>query len=123
MNKAIITENLNELLTIEQKIDNVRDQIDQVNIQLAPMDTAVKIDEIFEIADARKSYYNNLMDLQHNLQQLEEDRERIAQIILQDLPLENQKIIVESENRGKIIIEKKVDTYRRNAPQLIIHRE
>lgn len=123
MDKSLITENLNQLLTIEQQIDNLQDQIDQVGIQLAPMDTAVKIDEIFEIAESRKNYYSNLMDLQHKLRQLEEDRERKAQQILQDLPLENQKIIVESANRGRIIIEKKVDHYGRSAPRLIIHRE
>ncbi|CAN5560196.1 hypothetical protein BH23BAC1_BH23BAC1_21800 [soil metagenome] len=123
MDKSVITEDLNQLLTIEQQIDNLRDQIDQVNVQLSPMDTAVKIDEIFEIAESRKIYYNSLMELQHKMHDLEEERERIAQKILQDLPLENQKVLIESQNRGRIIIEKRVDPYRRNAPELIIHRE
>ncbi|MDQ3394748.1 MAG: hypothetical protein M3512_11640 [Bacteroidota bacterium] len=123
MDQTLIIEDLKRLLTVEQRIENVKDQIDQLNITLQPMNTAVKIDEIFQIADDRQAYYNKLMEFQHKLRDLEEDKYRLSQNIISTLPLDNQKILVESAEQGKLIIQKKVDPYGKEDPELIIERE
>lgn len=123
MDQTLIIEDLKRLLTIDQRIESVKDQIDQLNIQLKPMNTAVKIDEIFQIADDRQVYYNKLMELQHKLRDLEEDKQNISQNIISTLPLENQKILIESQEQGKVIIEKRVDPYGKEEPVLLIERE
>lgn len=122
MDQTLIIEDLKKLLTLEQRIESVIDQIDQLNVQLQPMNTAVKIDEIFQIADDRQVYYNKLMELQHKLRDLEEEKHNITQNILSTLPIDNQKILIESEEQGKVIIEKKVDPYGKEEPTLIINK-
>jgi chaperonin cofactor prefoldin len=123
MDQTLIIEDLKKLLTVEQRIENTKDQIDQLNIQLQPMNTAVKIDEIFQIADDRQVYYNKLMELQHILRDLEEDKYNLSQNIISTLPLDNQKVIIDSQEQGKIIIEKKVDPYGKEEPVLLISRQ
>jgi chaperonin cofactor prefoldin len=123
MDQTLIIEDLKKLLTVEQRIENTKDQIDQLNIQLQPMNTAVKIDEIFQIADDRQVYYNKLMELQHILRDLEEDKYNLSQNIISTLSLDNQKVIIDSQEQGKIIIEKKVDPYGKEEPVLLISRQ
>ncbi|MDQ3534245.1 MAG: hypothetical protein M3421_01295 [Bacteroidota bacterium] len=123
MDQTLIIEDLKKLLTVEQRIENTKDQIDQLNIQLQPMNTAVKIDEIFQIADDRQVYYNKLMELQHILRDLEEDKYNLSQNIISTLPLDNQKVIIDSQEQGKIIIEKKVDPNGKEEPVLLISRQ
>ncbi len=47
----------------------------------------------------------------------------LSQSIISTLPLDNQKILIESQEQGKVIIEKKVDPYGKEEPVLIIERE
>jgi len=123
MDQTLIIEDLKQLLTVEQRIESVKDEIDQLNIQLQPMNTAIKVDEIFQIGEDRHVYYNKLMQLQHKLRDLEEDKYQLSQNIIATLPLENQKILIESAEQGKVIVEKKVDPNGKEEPVLLIQRE
>ncbi len=118
-----LKEDLKQLLTLDLKIEALKDQIDQLNIQLQPMSTAVKIDEIFGMEEERNNYYNNLMGLQHKLEDHEEEKEMLSNRILNKLPVDSPKIIVELHDTGKIAVGRKIDPSGKYDDVLVIERE
>lgn len=123
MDNPKINEDLKQLLNVEMKIEALKDQIDQLNIQLQPMDTAVKVDEIFGIAEERNHYYNKLMELQHKIEDHEEERNILSDKILNELPVDSPKIVVQLHDTGKIVVERRIDPTGQHDDVLIIDRE